>query len=329
MTTFPEFAELTERMCVVRLPLVTRFRGLTERETMLLRGPFGWTEFAPFVEYDDAESVSWLRAAIEFGWTDTAERFAERDRIWVNATVPAIPAEQVAELLGRFAGTRTAKVKVADAGQHLQDDLARVAEVRRVLGPEGRIRVDANGGWTVDAAERAIRALAQFDLEYVEQPCASVAELAELRERIADLDVPIAADESVRRADDPLRVAREGAADALVIKAAPLGGIARARSVVTAAGLPATVSSALESSVGLAMGVFLAASLPERDAGLGTAALFANDITHHPLIPRSGQLEVRRVVPDQELLTRWSAPAESVRWWFERIQRCSELIDEL
>lgn len=320
----PPLSELLEHAHAVRLPLVTRFRGLDAREALLLRGPLGWTEFSPFAEYDDAESANWLAAAIEFGWTDAAERGAVRDEVWVNATVPALPVEQVPELLRRFDGCRTAKVKVAAGDETLTDDLARVAEVRRVLGPEGRVRLDANAGWSIDAAEHAIRALAQFDLEYVEQPCATVEELAELRERTADLDVPIAADESVRRASDPLLVARAEAADTLIIKVQPLGGVQRARELVAEAGLPVTVSSALETSVGLAMGAFLAASLPERDAGLGTAELLGGDVTHQPLAVRGGRITVRRVHPDAELLERWAAPAEARAWWLARLQRCYE-----
>ena len=280
---------------VVALPMVTRFRGITVREAALFEGPRGWTEFAPFPEYGDAEASAWLAAAIDFGWGDEPVR--RRDRIPVNATVPALPADAVAALLARFPGCRTAKVKVAEPGQRLADDIARVRAARRALGPEGRIRIDANAAWNVDEAEHALRALSPADLEYAEQPCARLDELAELRERIRDLAIPIAADESVRRADDPLEVARAGAADLLVIKAAPLGGVARALAVVAEAGLPAVVSSAIDTSVGLGMGAALAAALPELpyDCGLGTAALLAGDVTDEPLLPVHGEIGVRRI----------------------------------
>jgi O-succinylbenzoate synthase len=194
------------------------------------------------------------------------------------------------------------------------------------MGPEGRIRIDANGGWTLDEAERALHALAEFDLEYAEQPCTSVEELAELRRRVRYMGIPIAADESVRRAADPLAVARAGAADLLVVKAQPLGGVRRALDLVAEAGLPAVVSSALETSVGLAMGVALAAALPdlEYDCGLGTASLFTADVASSPLYPREGALPVARVTPDPSLLDAHEVPADRRAWWFDRVARCLE-----
>ena len=203
-----------------------------------------------------------------------------RSEVPVNATVPAVPAAIVPEVLARFDGCRTAKVKVAEPGQRLVDDVARVRAVRDALGVEGRIRIDANGAWNLDEAEHAIHALAEFDLEYAEQPCATVDELAELRRRVKYMGIPIAADESVRKAADPVAVARAGAADLLVIKVQPLGGVRRALAIVAEAGLPAVVSSALDTSVGLSMGVALAAALPDLDydCGLGTSALFTTDV---------------------------------------------------
>jgi O-succinylbenzoate synthase len=242
--------------------------------------------------------------------------------------VPAVDAAAVAGVLARFDGCRTAKVKVAEAGQRLADDVARVRAVREAMGPEGRIRVDANGGWNLDEAEHAIHALAEFDLEYVEQPCASVDELAELHRRVKYLGIPIAADESVRKAADPLAVARAGAADILVVKAQPLGGVRRALEIVADAGLPAVVSSALDTSVGLAMGAALAAALPELeyDCGLGTAALLAADVVSPALTPRDGSLSVARVTPDAALLQQHAASDDRQEWWRARIARChSEL----
>lgn len=317
----PHLDELLSTARVVALPLVTRFRGIDVREAMLFEGPEGWTEFSPFTEYDDAEASAWLAAAIDYGWN--APPPALRDRIPVNATVPAVDPDSVAAVLARFPGCRTAKVKVAGGDEPLTADVARVRAVRETLGPEGRIRVDANGGWNVDEAEHAIHALAPFDLEYVEQPCASVEELAEIRRRTKYMGIPIAADESVRRADDPLAVAEAGAADLLVIKAQPLGGIRRALDIVARAGLPVVVSSALDTSVGLAMGAQLAASVPELeyDCGLGTASLLAADVTRAPLLPESGSIEVRRVLPDPELLDRYAASSERFDWWIERVGR--------
>jgi O-succinylbenzoate synthase len=323
----PPLAEVLAEVHVVALPLVTRFRGVEVREALLLRGPEGWTEFSPFTEYVDAEAASWLRAAIDFGWHPTPPML--RDRIPVNATLPAVAPDAVEGVLARYAGTRTVKVKVAEAGQTLADDVARVQATRAFLGPEGRIRVDANGGWNVDEAERAAHALAPFDLEYLEQPCATVDELIELRGRLHDWELPIAADESVRKAEDPLAVARAGAADLLVIKAAPLGGIRQALEVVTQAGLPVVVSSAIDTSVGISMGAHLAAAIPELayDCGLATVGLFEEDVAAEPLVSRSGSIAVGRVELDAEVLARRAASNDRRLWWLARLERCyAELV---
>lgn len=292
-----------------------------------MHGPQGWTEFSPFIEYDDAEAALWLAAALDFGWNETP--LPLRTTIRVNATLPAVAATEVPRVLQRFPGCRTVKVKVAERGQSLEDDIERVAAARDWLGAEGRLRIDANGGWGVDEAERAIRMLAPFDLEYAEQPCTTVPELSELRARIADLGIPVAADESVRKASDPLAVARAGAADILVIKAQPLGGISAALRIVADAGLPVVVSSALDTSVGLAMGAYLAAAAPELDfdCGLGTAALLAADVTEHPLLPFNGTIPVRRVDVSEELLERYAASPERTAWWRARLERCRHMLD--
>lgn len=322
----PTFDELRERAVVVALPLRVRFRGLDVREALLLEGPAGWTEFSPFAEYGDGEAATWLEAALDYGWRELPE--AQRTEIMVNATVPAVPAASVPEVLARFPGCRTAKVKVAEAGQRLAEDIERVRAVRHELGAEGRIRVDANGGWNVDEAEHAVHALAEFDLEYIEQPCASIDELVQLRERIRYLDIPIAADESVRKAEDPLAVARAGAADLLVIKAQPLGGIRRALEIVERAGLPVVVSSALDTAIGLAMGASLAAALPnlDYDCGLGTSALFETDVA--ALTGGGGTITVGRIRPDADALERLAAPPERRERWLARLERCLAVLSE-
>jgi O-succinylbenzoate synthase len=322
----PTVDELLASVRVVSLPLTTRFRGVTTREAALLRGPEGWSEFSPFTEYDDAEAASWLAAAIDFGWRAAPPPL--RTTIAVNATLPAVAPDRVAAVLDAFPGCRTVKVKVAEPSQVLADDVARVAAARDYLGPDGRVRVDANGGWTLDEAERAIHALAPYDLEYVEQPCARVDELAELRRRIRHLGVPVAADESIRKAEDPLAVARAGAADLIVVKAQPLGGIGAALRIVRDAGLPAVVSSALDTSVGISMGAHLAAALPtlEFDCGLGTAALLAADVTDAPLIPVGGVIPVQRVAVSDSLLRRYAAEPSRVEWWRDRIRRCHAVL---
>ncbi len=324
----PPLEELLAEARVVALPLVTAFRGIQLREAMLLRGPEGWTEFSPFTEYGDPEAASWLQAAIDFGWVATPH--ALRDRIPVNATLPAVTADAVAGILARYAGTRTVKVKVAEPGQALADDVARVKATRAFLGAEGRIRIDANGGWNVDEAEHAAHALAAYDLEYLEQPCATVEELVELRGRLHDWQLPIAADESVRKAEDPLAVARAGAADLLVIKAQPLGGIHRALQIVAEAGLPVVVSSALDTSVGISMGAALAAAIPELDfdCGLATVGLLEMDVATEPLIAVDGSITVRRVELDEDVLTSHAAAPVRELWWRARLERCYQLLVE-
>lgn len=323
----PGVEDLLRAAHVVRLSLHTRFRGLTEREAMLFEGPHGWGEFSPFGEYDDAESARWLAAAVEAAWAPPVP--PRRGTVPVNATVPAVPADQVGAVLARFAGCTTAKVKVADRGQVLSDDVARLAQVRDVLGPSGRLRVDANGAWDVDAAERALGALGRFGLEYAEQPCRTVPELRELRRRLArrGLNVPIAVDESIRKADDPLRVAVSGAADVIVIKVAPLGGVRAALDVAGRLagdhGLPVVVSSALDTSVGLATGVRLAAALPDLRfaCGLGTAGLLADDVTSAPLLPHNGRISVAPVVPERAELLRHAVDGPRLEWWRDRLRR--------
>jgi o-succinylbenzoate synthase len=326
MDGLPALADLLATARVVALPMATRFRGLDVREAVVLEGPEGWTEFSPFVEYDDAEAASWLAAAIDYGWRP--QPVPRRDRIPVNATVPAVPAAEVPAVVARFHGCRTAKVKVAERGQTLADDRARVAAVRDLMGAEGRIRIDANGGWNVDEAEHAIHVLAAYDLEYAEQPCATVEELALVRERVAHLGIPIAADESVRKAADPLLVAMAGAADVLVVKTQPLRGVRRALSIVHDAGLPAVVSSAIDTSIGIAMGTALAAALPslDYDCGLGTASLLTADVTDSPLVPVDGGIPVGRVVPDAAALARAEAGADRRDWWIARLTRVHALL---
>ena len=325
-TSIPPLTELLSTARVVSLPLRQRFRRIDTREALLLEGPNGWTEFSPFVEYDDAEAATWLAGAIDFGWGTPPVLL--RDSIRVNATLPAVTPDKVAGILARFPGCRTVKIKVAEPGQVVADDVARVAEARSVLGPEGRIRIDANGGWNVDEAEHAIHALTRFDLEYVEQPCATVDELSELRTRVKYMGIPIAADESVRKASDPLAVVRAGAADVLVIKAQPLGGITAALEIVRDAGLPVVVSSALDTSIGISMGLHLAAAIDalDFDCGLATSALLAAEVTTDPLLPVDGAIAVRRVTPDAALLDAHAASPERTGWWLARLTRTHALL---
>jgi O-succinylbenzoate synthase len=313
---------------VVSLPMRVPFRGVRHREALLLRGPAGWGEFAPFLEYDDVESARWLAAALEAsqtGWPAPV-----REQVPVNATVPAVAPEQVAAVLARFPGCTTAKVKVGQAGQALRDDVERVAAVRDLLGATGGLRVDANAAWSLSDARWAVAALSAFDLEYVEQPCESVEDLALLRIALAraGVDVLVAADESVRKADDPLRVARAGAADVIVLKVAPLGGVRPALDIAAECGLPVVVSSALDTSVGISAGVALAAALPELPyaCGLATTSLMAGDVVGASLDGHGGAIRVGPVEPDPELLQQHAAPQDRWDWWLARLARCVALL---
>lgn len=324
MLTVPPLEEILATAHVVALPMNVKFRGVLLREVMVFRGPAGWAEFSPFVEYDDVESARWLASALEAGWVGYPE--AVRDWVPVNATVPAVSAEQVPSVLAAFDAVQTVKIKVAEAGQSLSEDAGRVGAVRHAL-PDAKIRIDANGAWDVDQAVQALRELSVFGLEYAEQPVSTIAEMAAVR-RAMNGSVLIAADESVRKATDPLAVARAGAADLLVIKAAPLGGVSRALEIVAEAGLPAVVSSSLDSSVGIRTGVALAAALPELPyaCGLGTVSLMAGDVTEPSLVAVDGGIRPREVVANPELLERFAASAERRAWWLERLRRCHALL---
>jgi O-succinylbenzoate synthase len=302
------------------IPMRTLFRGITVREGALIQGPAGWGEFAPFAEYGPRESARWLASAIEAATTPWPAPV--RDAVGVNVTVPAVGPQQ-AHALVAGAGCRTAKVKVAQRGQGDADDIARVEAVRDALGPAGRIRVDANGGWDVAHARAMLAQLAPFGLEYAEQPCATLDELAELRQLT---DVLIAADESIRRAEDPLRVRAAGAADIVVLKTAPLGGVAAALRVAQACGLPVVVSSAVDTSVGLAAGVALAAALPSLpyDCGLATMSLLTGDVTADPLTAEDGQLPVRRPPVNPDCLAAFETdPAP----WRARARAAAQYVD--
>jgi O-succinylbenzoate synthase len=308
-------------MITYSLGLKNKFRGITVREGMLFEGPAGWAEWSPFLDYDDATCVAWLRAAQEAavdGWPEPV-----RQQIPVNCTVPALGPERAAEIV-RASGCRTAKVKVAEPGQSLADDLTRLEAVRDALGPDGRVRIDANGGWSVDEALRALKELSRFDLEYVEQPCASVEDLALVRRRT---DVLVAADESIRRAEDPLRVRDLEAADIAVLKVQPIGGVRACLEIAEQIGLPVVVSSALETSVGIAAGVALAAALPELPyaCGLATVAMFTSEVVAEPLLPVDGLLPVKKVVPDSTLLAAATASAETRAVWEARLARVEVL----
>lgn len=331
----------------------TRFRGITQRHGMVWRGPAGWAEWSPFEDYGPTESVPWLHAAREAataGWP--APR---RSEIPVNCTVPAVDP-QTAHRIARVSGCRTGKVKVAEPGQHRSEDIARVAAVRDALGPDASIRIDANGGWTPETAVAAIEDLAVFDLEYVEQPCATAEELAAVRRTLRGVKlrgsrnpVPVAADESIRRAEDPYRVAELEAADIAVLKVQPLGGVRRCLAIAEDIGLPVVVSSAVETSIGIRAGWALAAALPTLPyaCGLNTIPLLTHDLARQPLVAEDGILRVEGTGPaagsgsssdpdappagfvdiDAEALDRCVAPAEVAERWMERLHHVAGIAD--
>ena len=311
---------------VVSIPMRTRFRGITVRECLLFQGPEGWAEWSPFLEYPDPTSAIWLQAAMEFAHS-TPE--LNRNRIGINATLPAVSPGEVAEALAPFGKFRTVKIKVAEPSQKMSDDLARIRKVRELF-PEARIRLDANGGYTEAAAMQLGYRLANegIVLDYFEQPVAEIDGLANIRPALNAKGIKIAADESVRQVSDPLAVAQANAADLLVIKVAPLGGIQSALKTVKLSGLPAVVSSALETSIGISMGLHLAGALPmlDYDCGLGTVALLTDDVCEQSLIAVDGWLEARRVTPSEAKLAALAASAERTEWWMARLGRCLELL---
>jgi O-succinylbenzoate synthase len=293
---------------------------------VLVRGEAGWGEFSPFWDYDAAESAAWWRAAREGaddGWPAPV-----RTSVPVNVTVPAVDAASAHRIVTASGGCRTAKVKVAEPGQSVGDEIARLEAVRDAIGPDGAIRIDANGAWDVQTALARLVVLdrAAGGLEYAEQPVQTVADLAAVR-RAAH--VPIAADESIRRAEDPLAVVRAQAADIVVLKVQPLGGVRACLALAERVGLPVVVSSALETSVGLAAGIALAAALPELPyaCGLATAQLFTADVVGRPLLPVDGSIRVERPEPDAALLDAVAADAETRERWRVRLAAVRSVLD--
>ena len=309
--------QILASMQVVALPLKSKFRGITMREVALFQGPAGWGEFAPFLEYEDRESSTWLLSAIDAA-TNPAP-MAHRGLVKVNATLPALnSAKEIEELLQSFAGCDTVKIKV---GENLGEDILRVARVRALL-PKAKLRLDVNGGWSVAEALIALYEIYEKvgPLEYVEQPCATLEELRLLKEKLV-IEIKITGDEVIRKAKDPFAIDLQGAVDVLMLKVAPLGGITRAREIGAHHKLPMVVSSALDSAVGISYGLQLAASLPSLDyaCGLATGQLLSADIAALPL--KNGELAVHSVSPDADLLAKYAVPVERLTWWKERTKR--------
>ena len=306
----------------VSIPLRYRFRRVESREAIIIKGPTGWGEFSPFPDYPPEVTTRWLASALESACSLWPEPV--RDRVPVNVTVPALDPEQAHQLV-RESGCRTAKVKVAEPGQSPEDDYARIEAVRDALGPLGKVRIDVNAAWSLDEATEYLDRLSVFDLEYAEQPVKTIDEMIELRRRVS---VRIAADEAIRMSPDPLEVAERGAADVMVLKVQPLGGVSRALDLAKRSGLPAVVSSALETSVGIAAGVAAAAALPVLDfaCGLGTVSMYTGDIVDEPMLAIDGYLSVRRPEPTMELLTRHAASRDVATLLLRRLRKAAEVL---
>ena len=305
--------QLLESLRVIALPTKTNFRGITVREVALFKGQYGWAEFSPFLEYDDAEASHWLACAIEAATTPRPQLF--RTSVAVNGTIPALnDSVQLQTIVESFPAVRSFKIKV---GNNLVEDLARVQIIRQ-LRPEAKIRVDVNGLWSLDQAEAFLTAVGE--IEYVEQPCANIEELKELKRRTS---VKIVGDEILRKADNPFEIDLTGAVDYLMLKVQPLGGIKRAHAIAEHHKLPIVVSSALESAVGINYGLTLAASFEEMnfDCGLGTGSLLAQDVAHLPIV--DGKIEITVFEPQFDGL---DVAPDRFEWWKNRIMRCAELL---
>ena len=304
---------LLETLRVVTLPTTTNFRGVTFREVALIHGEYGWGEFSPFLEYDDAESAPWLACAIEAATKPKPQLY--RTEVAVNGTIPALnDVQDLERVINSFPGVKTFKVKV---GTDVSEDLHRL-ELVRTLRPNATIRVDVNGLWSVDEAEKFINTIG--DVEYVEQPCATIEELRELKKRV---DVKIVGDEVLRKAADPFDVDLSGAVDYLMLKVQPLGGIKRAHKLAEHHNLPVVVSSALESAVGINYGLILAASFEglSFDCGLGTGSLLAKNLGELPIV--DGKIAISDVTPNFDGL---DVSADRYEWWKNRIMRTAELL---
>lgn len=313
------FKELLSTMRVVALPTKTNFRGVTVREVALFRGEYGWGEFSPFLEYGDEESSHWLASAIEAATTPRPERL--RSRIPVNGTIPATNDKAAIDLLvASYPGVKTFKVKV---GENLAEDIVRLARIRS-LGRDINIRIDVNGSWSVDEALRNLYAMYEEigPFQYVEQPVASVEEMRELKAKIR-IPLQLAADEVLRKAANPFAINLDGAADVLMLKVQPLGGITRALALAAHHKMPVVVSSALESAVGIHYGLELAASLDALsfDSGLATGSLMAADVADLSIV--DGAIELRDLDINLDGL---DVAADRYEWWKNRAMRCAKVL---
>ncbi len=315
---YPDLSEILATLHVLRLPMRTKFRGIESREVALFEGPFGWGEFSPFLEYDAVESSRWLQAGIEAAFQPKVPTL--RSKVAINATLPAVDSEEEIErILSWYPGAKTVKIKVTDDPMR---NMARLEHVRRLF-PSMAIRLDLNGAMGVDEAVTFLEPLAK-SIDYVEQPCESVEELKELKKRI---EIKVAADEVVRKSEDPLSLDLTGAADLVILKSSPLGGIRSAMKIAEHFALPVVVSSALESAVGISQGLHLAAALTQEPAasGLATGVLFTDDVARHQII--DGSIEVKNLSSiDRSTLDSLAVEKERLSWWQDRLRECYEVL---
>ena len=310
---------LLETMRVIALPTKTNFRGINVREVALFQGEYGWGEFSPFLEYGYEESAPWLMCAIEAATKPRPKLY--RTSVKVNGTIPALnnPAD-IERIVETFPGAETFKVKVGD---NLPEDIARLAKVKS-LRPKAKLRIDVNGNWSVQEAITNLRAIYENigPLEYAEQPCGTAEELRELKEKLV-VDIRIAGDEVLRKAEDPFSVDLSGAVDVLMLKVQPLGGISRAHKLAEHHKLPVVISSALESAVGINYGLQLAASFPELnfDCGLGTGSLLSADIADLPIV--NGEISITSVEPE---INGYEVSPDRYEWWKNRVMKTAELL---
>uniref|UniRef100_UPI0040494A8D o-succinylbenzoate synthase n=1 Tax=Candidatus Planktophila sp. TaxID=2175601 RepID=UPI0040494A8D len=310
---------LLESMRVIALPTKTNFRGINVREIALFQGEYGWGEFSPFLEYDHQECAPWLLCAIEAATKPRPQLY--RNSVRVNGTIPATNDKSVLKsLIETYQGVKTFKVKVGD---NLGEDIVRLAQIRS-LGRDIKIRIDVNGLWSVQDALTNLYAFYEEvgPFEYVEQPCATLEELRELKASI-HIPLKIAVDEVLRKAKDPFAIDLSGAADLVMLKVQPLGGIARAHQLAEHHKLPVVVSSALESAVGINYGLQLAASFPEMnfDCGLGTGSLLGADVASLPIV--NGEIEITEVEPD---FNGYEVAPDRYEWWKNRVMKTAELL---
>ena len=296
---------------VVSIPVKNTFRGIKSREIALFEGPAGWSEFSPFLEYDNKQSATWMKAALEAATKPAPTPL--RNEVMVNATLPNIKPGEVEKVLSNFDGCTTIKIKIND---FTIDKELLIESLKHV--PNARFRLDINGGWTLD---EAIVNLKNYEgefaglIDYVEQPCIDIADLKVLKN---ETGIKIAVDESIRKFLGSDLTKLKDVADIAVIKWAPSGGINAALDLIKQISLPVVVSSALDSSVGISHGLALACAIPNLygACGLATVALLEGDVTSDSLLASKGVIANHKVTPDR--ISEFKVDNQRQKWWQDR-----------